>query len=108
MVEMSIQEKIREACKGNDSALVVCCWDVGMPRKEPWIVKAFLPPANEMQEGYVRREQEAKDYADAMQAAFNAQRGPFSAEELALLQIAPELVARELDYFVANAKGQRE
>ncbi len=105
---MSIQEKIREACKGSDSALVVCCWDVGMPRKEPWIVKPFLPSANETQEGYVRRKQDAKDYADAMQAAFNVKRGPFSAEEATLLVIAPELVARELDYFVANAEGQRE
>ncbi len=84
---MSIQDKIREACKDNDSALVVCCWEVGMLRKEPLIVKAFLPPADETEEGYERRKQETRNYADAMQAAFNAKRGPYNAEEAALLVI---------------------
>jgi len=107
MVKMSLKEKVSEICKGKDSALVVCCWDVGMPRKEPWIVKPFLPSPNETRKGYATREQEAMDYADAMTAAFNVQRGSYSAEEAALLVIAPQLVARELDYFVANAKGQR-
>lgn len=78
-----------------------------MPRKEPWIVNAFLPSPNETREGYAKREQNAKNYADAMNAAFIAQRKPYSAEEAVLLVIAPERVARELDYFVANAEGQR-
>ena len=71
------------------------------------IVKAFLPLANETSEGYARREQKANGYTDAMNVVFTEQRKPFSAEQAALLVIAPELVARELEYFVANTDGQR-
>lgn len=104
---MSLEQKIKDLSKGNSSALVVCCWDVGMPRKEPRIVKAFLPAKDETKQGYAKREQGAKSYADAMTKDFVAKRGNYTAEEAALLVIAPGSVDRELDYFVANANGRR-
>jgi hypothetical protein len=100
MVIMSIENKIMEICNGKKDALVVCCWDAGMPRKEPWVVKAFLGKAD-----YASRLQRAISYADLRNT--KTSRGIFTKEEEALLVIAPELVARELDYFVADYNGQR-
>lgn len=104
---MNIDQQIRELCRGKDAGLVVCCWDVGMPRNEPWIVKAFLPSAGETPKESATREQEARKYAASMQDAFRQQRRPFTTDEYVALVLAPGMVARELDYFVADATGSR-
>lgn len=104
---MNLVQKIEEACGKNSNALVVCEWYVGMPRKEPRIVETFIPELGESPEQYAKRKNQATAYADAMNTAFAAQRKPFNGEQAALLVLAPELVPREPEYFVANAEGLR-
>ena len=106
---MSIDQKIKDACQGNEGAFVVCRWDVARPRIEPRIVQAFIPQAG----GIIATGEAAYDAAEAyarrLQAEWDAKPRPglLSAEQVMELQLNPGAIEWEVDYFVADASACR-